>query len=65
MQKVYKDPNIALATIDFQKPDDYDPKMFNCSGGGGSSSTSAGTEQSISLPPPPDENAVEETDLGL
>ncbi len=67
MQKVYKDPNIALATVDFQKPNDYDQTMFNCSGGdgGGSSSNTSNTEQPVTLPPPPDENTVEETDLGL
>jgi len=33
MQKVYKDPKIALSTTDFQKPAGYDDSMFSCSGG--------------------------------
>lgn len=32
MQKVYKDPVIALSTRDFTPPQSYDPKMFSCSG---------------------------------
>jgi penicillin-binding protein 1A len=30
MQKVYKDPNIALRTTDFDVPASYDPKEFQC-----------------------------------
>ncbi len=33
MQKVYKDPKIALSTTDFKEPRSYDPKAFSCSGG--------------------------------
>ena len=33
MQKVYKDPVIALSTTDFAQPESYDPQMFSCSGG--------------------------------
>jgi penicillin-binding protein 1A len=32
MQKVYKDPVIALSTTDFKQPANYDPKQFSCSG---------------------------------
>jgi penicillin-binding protein 1A len=32
MQKVYKDPVVALSTTDFAEPRSYDPKMFSCSG---------------------------------
>ncbi len=32
MQKVYKDPVVALSTTDFQAPPNYDPKMFECGG---------------------------------
>lgn len=32
MQKVYKDPVVALSTLDFEQPSSYDPKMFTCSG---------------------------------
>lgn len=34
MQKVYKDPVIALSTTDFTPPASYDPNMFSCSGEG-------------------------------
>jgi penicillin-binding protein 1A len=33
MQKVYKDPVVALSTTDFAQPESYDPQMFSCSGG--------------------------------
>jgi penicillin-binding protein 1A len=33
MQKVYKDPVVALSTTDFAQPESYDPSMFSCSGG--------------------------------
>lgn len=33
MQKVYKDPKIALSTTDFKEPRSYDSKAFSCSGG--------------------------------
>ena len=33
MQKVYKDPVVALSTTDFAQPESYDPNMFSCSGG--------------------------------
>ena len=29
MQKVYKDPVIALSTTDFAQPESYDPQMFS------------------------------------
>lgn len=32
MQKVYKDPIVALSTTDFQQPASYDPNMFSCAG---------------------------------
>lgn len=32
MQKVYKDPVVALSTTDFTQPDSYDPNMFSCAG---------------------------------
>jgi penicillin-binding protein 1A len=32
MQKVYKDPVIALSTTDFDVPLSYDPKQFQCTG---------------------------------
>jgi hypothetical protein len=32
MQKVYKDPVIALSTTDFDVPASYDPKQFQCTG---------------------------------
>jgi penicillin-binding protein 1A len=34
MQKVYKDPVIALSTTDFEVPSSYDPQQFSCSGDG-------------------------------
>ena len=30
MQKVYKDPGIALSTRDFDPPSDYDPAVYDC-----------------------------------
>jgi penicillin-binding protein 1A len=30
MQKVYKDPGIALSTRDFEQPADYDPSVYDC-----------------------------------
>lgn len=39
MQRVYKDPIVALSTTDFEVPQNYDPKQFTCEGdnqGGGS-----------------------------
>jgi penicillin-binding protein 1A len=30
MQKVYKDPGIALSTRDFDPPSDYDPSVYDC-----------------------------------
>lgn len=30
MQKVYKDPGIALSTRDFDQPTDYDPSVYDC-----------------------------------
>jgi len=30
MQKVYKDPGIALSTRDFDPPADYDPSVYDC-----------------------------------
>lgn len=30
MQKVYKDPGIALSTRDFDPPSDYDPLVYDC-----------------------------------
>jgi penicillin-binding protein 1A len=33
MQKVYKDPVIALSTTDFMRSEKYDPSPFSCSGG--------------------------------
>ena len=32
MQKVYKDPIVALSTKDFDQPANYDPNQFSCSG---------------------------------
>jgi penicillin-binding protein 1A len=32
MQKVYKDPVVALSTTDFEQPASYDPNLFSCSG---------------------------------
>jgi hypothetical protein len=32
MQKVYKDPVVALSTTDFDPPANYDPQQFSCSG---------------------------------
>lgn len=32
MQKVYKDPIVALSTTDFEVPASYDSKQFSCSG---------------------------------
>lgn len=32
MQKVYKDPNVAISTTDFEKPKDYDDSQFSCVG---------------------------------
>jgi penicillin-binding protein 1A len=32
MQKVYKDPIVALSTKDFDQPMNYDPNQFSCSG---------------------------------
>ena len=32
MQKVYKDPDIALRTNDFDVPAGWDPKIFQCGG---------------------------------
>lgn len=34
MQKVYKDPVVALSTTDFTQPASYNPSMFSCSGDG-------------------------------
>ena len=31
MQRVYKDPGIALSTRDFDQPTDYDPSVYDCS----------------------------------
>jgi penicillin-binding protein 1A len=33
MQKVYKDPVVALSTTDFAGPESYDASQFACSGG--------------------------------
>jgi penicillin-binding protein 1A len=33
MQKVYKDPVVALSTLDFSRPESYDASQFSCSGG--------------------------------
>ncbi len=30
MQKIYKDPGIALSTRDFDPPSDYDPSVYDC-----------------------------------
>lgn len=30
MQRVYKDPGIALSTRDFDQPTDYDPSVYDC-----------------------------------
>lgn len=30
MQKIYKDPGIALSTRDFNPPNDYDPSIYDC-----------------------------------
>jgi hypothetical protein len=30
MQRVYKDPVIALSTRDFEAPSDYDPAVYDC-----------------------------------
>jgi penicillin-binding protein 1A len=32
MQKVYKDPVVALSTIDFKQPKSYDSNQFSCAG---------------------------------
>ena len=32
MQKVYKDPIVALSTTDFKQPKSYDPNQFSCAG---------------------------------
>ena len=32
MQKVYKDPVVALSTTDFKQPKSYDPNQFSCAG---------------------------------
>jgi penicillin-binding protein 1A len=32
MQRVYKDPIVALSTTDFEVPQNYDPKQFSCEG---------------------------------
>ena len=32
MQKVYKDPVVALSTTDFEAPANYDPQQFSCAG---------------------------------
>jgi len=32
MQQVYKDPVIALSTLDFEAPASYDPERFKCNG---------------------------------
>ncbi len=32
MQKVYKDPVVALSTTDFDAPANYDPQQFSCAG---------------------------------
>lgn len=32
MQKVYKDPIVALSTTDFEQPASYDPSIFSCAG---------------------------------
>lgn len=32
MQKVYKDPIVALSTLDFKQPKSYDPNQFSCAG---------------------------------
>lgn len=32
MQKVYKDPIVALSTTDFEQPASYDPNLFSCAG---------------------------------
>jgi penicillin-binding protein 1A len=32
MQKVYKDPVVALSTQDFEQPASYDPNQFSCAG---------------------------------
>lgn len=33
MQKVYKDPVVALSTLDFSRPESYNASQFSCSGG--------------------------------
>ncbi|MEY4604557.1 MAG: hypothetical protein RIT43_1849 [Bacteroidota bacterium] len=33
MQKVYKDPVVALSTLDFSRPESYNASQFACSGG--------------------------------
>ncbi len=30
MQRIYKDPGIALSTRDFSPPADYDPAVYDC-----------------------------------
>ena len=32
MNKVYKDPKIAISTRDFEKPRDFDDSVFNLTG---------------------------------
>jgi hypothetical protein len=32
MNKVYRDPKIKISTEDFKKPENYDPKKFECVG---------------------------------
>jgi penicillin-binding protein 1A len=32
MQKVYKDPVVALSTTDFKQPKSYDSNQFSCAG---------------------------------
>jgi penicillin-binding protein 1A len=53
MQKVYKDPVIALSTRDFEEPNGYDPNMFSCAG-----------EARMEVPQEEAET-VQESDLGL
>jgi penicillin-binding protein 1A len=45
MQKVYKDPVVALSTTDFEVPASYDSKRFQCSG----SDAPATDEETIDL----------------
>ena len=64
MQKVYKDPGIALSTRDFEEPSNYDPNRYTCIAEIPASPVQDSTATATPEESTPPENVSEES-LGL